>query len=170
MTQPVVLVDGSSWPADGGAWAVVAAVVRNGGAQTLVAVASSKKKEVKDCSVVELLSILAGSRLSREFTRQNPREGIVDVVVVDRPAAFANILAAVEPGQGKAAKMPELASCIEVLLNDLARASIRRRRELRLVIMSRQDTGPIFALHPRPCRGPAGARPGSGSRCLCVFP
>ena len=138
MAQPIVLVDGSSWPLSGG-WSVAAVAVCGGGTRTLARVVTRKQHETLDCSVVELLAILAGCRLARQLDRQDIRWGSTDVVVVDRPAVFSYISAAVEPGHGRAARRPALASCIDILLNDLARASLRRGCRGCVIMLSRLE-------------------------------
>jgi len=145
MAQRIVVVDGSAWRADGGgrvtedSWAVAAAIVDQHGSRRGAAVTSSRRGEYKECSVVELLAILAGTRLARAYAKLHPDEMPINNVVLDRPSVFSNLLAALNPGHGKPARRPELARGIEVLLNDYARSTIRRRQAGQLVLLSRQE-------------------------------
>ena len=121
-------------------WAVAAAIVEGweDRADVSDAVVTSKRCDPKDCSVVELLAILAGTRLARARAKRNPGEDPVKFVVTDRPAVFSNIAFLIK-GEGTEAKMPELQHALEVLANDFARAAITRQQEARIVLLSRQE-------------------------------
>jgi len=138
--RKVILVDGSSYPHDEQpSWALVAAVVEGSMHSTdvLQIVATSKCPEKKDCSVVELLAILAATRLARGWARKKGEEP-VEFVVTDRPAIFSNIEFFIT-GAGTQARMPELHDTLDILVNDFARAATSRNQEARIVLLSRKE-------------------------------
>ena len=138
--QKVILADGSSYPDDEPpSWALVATVVEGSVHRTnvLQTVATSKCPEKKDCSVVELLAILAATRLARGWAKKK-NEKPVEFVVTDRPAIFSNIECFMT-GAGTQPRMPELQETLDTLVKDFARAARTRNEEARIVLLSREE-------------------------------
>ena len=138
-TQKVILADGSSYRAgELHSWAVVATVVEASMHKTKVlhTVATSKGPESKDCSVVELLALLAATRLARWAKKK--RAMPIEFVVTDRPAIFSNIEFVIT-GNGTPPRMPELKKTLDIFVTDFAMAARTRDEEVRIVLLDRRE-------------------------------
>ena len=138
-TQKVILADGSSYLDDKPpCWALVATVVEASMHETNVlhTVATSKCPERKDCSVVELLALLAATRLARWAKKKKAMP--IGFVVTDRPAIFSNIEIIIT-GVGTPPRMPELQKTLDIFVTDFAIAARTRDEEVRIVLLSREE-------------------------------
>ena len=138
--QKIIVVDGSVFPKQKQSWAVAAAVVESSRHETTVfdVVVTSKDADKKDISVVELLGVLSGTRLARQWGRRNRGEIPLEVVVTDRPAIFSNVEFLIRR-EGTEAQRLDLRDTLEFFLNDFARAAINDQQERRILLLSRQE-------------------------------
>ena len=86
------------------------------------------------CECAEAYAIIAGSRLLR---RCGSHSG-AGTVVVDRSSALSNIVAEIDPQQGKLAKNLHYRGVLHTLLQDLQDAANRRNTQLAINIVSRR--------------------------------
>jgi len=70
------------------------------------------------------------------------------VIILDRPAVFSNLLAEVDPRRGTRAHLPELVEAIEALVCDLARAALKYKQLIRLLLLTRGEARRRGLLRP----------------------
>jgi len=91
--------------------------------------------EQGDCASAEAYAIIAGARLLRRCGTH--RSGRCGTVVVDRSSALSNLVAEIDPRQGRLAREPGYRKVLAILLQDLQDAANRRKTQVSIDIMSR---------------------------------
>lgn len=94
------------------------------------------------------MAILAGTRLSRGYALSTGNMNATHVIILDRPAVFSNLLAEVDPRRGTRAHLPELVEAIEALVCDLARAALKYKQLIRLLLLTRGEARRRGLLRP----------------------
>ena len=131
----IILADGSSHQDNWGAAACVAPQswsLKPSGYSSVVTFQSGSV----DCASAEAYALIAGSRLLRRCRTHPSGPG---TVVVDRSAVFSNIVAELDPRQGKLAQDLHYRGVVQTLLQDLQDAANRRQTQLTINIMSRRE-------------------------------
>ena len=88
--------------------------------------------EKGDCASAEAYAIIAGARLLRRCGTHS--SGRCGTVVVDRSSALSNLVAEIDPRQGKLARDLDYREVLAILLQDLQDAANRRARDTQVSI------------------------------------